>query len=155
MSIDLVLDSTNAQSTDNQLTEQADNILSEIEKLTPEEQATVKSFSEKIDLTNNDIVMNYGNTVQKQSSTVTSKTLQSVRTKDTGSAGQLMVQMACAMNGLEGNDGDNSFIQKICNKVRLSAKDRGNIPVQQTPSLHETTSNLSARGSINFPKSET
>lgn len=122
MSIDLVLDSTNVQSTDNQLAEQADNILSEIEKLTPEEQAMVKSFSEKIDLTNNDIVMNYGNTVQKQSSTVTSKTLQSVRTKDTGSAGQLMVQMACAMNGLEGNDSDSNFIQKICNKVRLSAK---------------------------------
>jgi uncharacterized protein YaaN involved in tellurite resistance len=30
--------------------------------------------------------------------------------------------MACAMNGLEGNDSDSNFIQKICNKVRLSAK---------------------------------
>ena len=65
-------------------------VLTEVERLTPEEQAQIEAFSDKIDLHKSEIVVNYGATVQKQSAAIATKTLQDVKTKNTGEISGLL-----------------------------------------------------------------
>ena len=62
----------------------AQKVLSEVEKLSAEEQAQVEAFAKKIDLHKSEIITNYGATIQKQSAAIATKTLQDVKTKNTG-----------------------------------------------------------------------
>ena len=96
-------------------------VLTEVERLTPEEQAQIEAFSDKIDLHKSEIVVNYGATVQKQSAAIATQTLQDVKTKNTGEISGLLVEMVSAMDGLEGGKDQGGFLSGLLRKVKKSA----------------------------------
>lgn len=53
-------------------------------KLTPEEQQAVDNFAQKIDITNAQLVLQYGSAAQSKLADFSENTLNNVRTKDLG-----------------------------------------------------------------------
>ncbi|WP_407383377.1 toxic anion resistance protein [Ruminococcus sp.] len=96
-------------------------VLAQVENLSEEEQAQIKEFAEKIDLHQPNIVVNYGATVQKQSAAIASKTLQDVKTKNTGEVSDLLVEMVVAMDGMEGGNDHSGFLSNFFKKIKTSA----------------------------------
>ena len=123
MAIDLVLDGaeTAAQPTALAPEVTTESVLAEVEQLTPEEQKQIEQFAGKIDIHKSEIVMNYGATVQKQSASIATKTLQDVKTKNTGEVSSLLIEMVGAMNGLSGGEDKGGFIQRFMQKVKGKA----------------------------------
>ncbi len=123
MAIDLVLDGASSVETTKPAVPEttADKVLAEVEQLTPEEQAQIEAFSQKIDIHKSEIVMNYGATIQKQSASIATKTLQDVKTKNTGEVSGLLVEMVGAMNGLAGGNDHSGIIQKFMQKIKGTA----------------------------------
>ena len=104
-----------------QLAVTTQQVLTEVERLTPEEQAQIEAFADKIDLHKSEIVTNYGATVQKQSAAIATKTLQDVRTKNTGEISGLLVEMVSAMDGMEGGKDQGGFLSGFLKKVKKNA----------------------------------
>lgn len=122
MAIDLVLDGAQtAAETAATPAVTTESVLAEVERLTPEEQAQIEQFSDKIDIHKSEIVMNYGATIQKQSASIATKTLQDVKTKNTGEVAGLLVEMVGAMNGLSGGEDHGGFIKQFFNKIKGQA----------------------------------
>ena len=123
MAIDLVLDGaeTAAQPTALAPEVTTESVLAEVEQLTPEEQKQIEQFAGKIDIHKPEIVMNYGATIQKQSASIATKTLQDVKTKNTGEVSSLLIEMVGAMNGLSGGEDKGGFIQRFMQKVKGKA----------------------------------
>lgn len=123
MAINLVLDGDDriqtATTPEAEVT--ADKVLAEVERLTPEEQNQIEEFSKKIDIHKSEIVMNYGATIQKQSAAIATKTLQDVKTKNTGEVSGLLIEMVTAMNGLSGGEDHGGFIRKFMQKIKGTA----------------------------------
>ena len=67
--------------------------------LTPEEQRMVDEFSEKIDITDSSLVMNYGAKSQSKLSEFTDSALASVRTKDLGETGEMITSLIGELRG--------------------------------------------------------
>ena len=67
--------------------------------LTPEEQRMVDEFSEKIDITDSSLVMNYGAKSQSKLSEFTDSALASVRTKDLGEVGKSLSELVVELKG--------------------------------------------------------
>lgn len=123
MAIDLVLDGAEAAAQPTALAPEVttDSVLAEVEQLTPEEQKQIEQFAGKIDIHKSEIVMNYGATIQKQSASIATKTLQDVKTKNTGEVSSLLIEMVGAMNGLSGGEDKGGFIQRFMQKVKVKA----------------------------------
>ena len=122
MAIDLILDGAQtAAETAATPAVTTESVLAEVERLTPEEQAQIEQFSDKIDIHKSEIVMNYGATIQKQSASIATKTLQDVKTKNTGEVAGLLVEMVGAMNGLSGGEDHGGFIKQFFNKIKGQA----------------------------------
>ena len=68
--------------------------------LSPEEQAAVQEFSEKIDILNTEQVMNYGSAAQKNISEFSDAALNTVRTKDLGEVGDMLGDLVVELKGL-------------------------------------------------------
>ena len=73
----------------------------DIEKLTPEEQAAVKEFSQKIDITNSEQVLNYGANAQQNISEFSEAALNNVRTKDMGEMGEVLTSLLVQLKGMK------------------------------------------------------
>ncbi|MGN0808848.1 MAG: toxic anion resistance protein [Christensenellales bacterium] len=67
--------------------------------LTPEEQRMVEEFSEKIDITDSSLVMNYGAKSQSKLSEFTDSALAAVRTKDLGETGEMITSLIGELRG--------------------------------------------------------
>ena len=96
----------------------AEQVLSEVENLSDEERAMVEDFSKKNDLHTTEIITNYGATVQKQSAAIATKTLQDVKTKNTGEISALLVEMVVAIDGLEGGKDQGGFLSGLMKKIK-------------------------------------
>ena len=70
-------------------------------KLTPEEQKLVEEFSEKIDLTNPNLVMQYGSAAQKKIAAFSDTALDKVRTKDLGEVGNDIASLVVELKGFD------------------------------------------------------
>lgn len=105
----------------NDLAVSTEEVLAQVENLTEEEQAQIKEFSEKIDLHQSEIVVNYGATIQQQSAAIASKTLQDVKTKNTGEVSDLLVEMVVAMDGMEGGNDHSGFLSNFFKKIKSTA----------------------------------
>ena len=68
--------------------------------LSPAEQAAVINFSQQIDITNAEQVLNYGSAAQKNISEFSDAALNSVRTKDLGAAGTMLSDLVVELQGL-------------------------------------------------------
>ncbi len=123
MAIDLVLDGVDNAPAPSSVAPAVttETVLAEVEQLTPEEKAQIEQFAGKIDLHKSEIVMNYGATIQKQSASIATKTLQDVKTKNTGEVSSLLIEMVGAMNGLSGGEDHGGFIRRFMQKVKGKA----------------------------------
>ena len=72
----------------------------ELDKLSAAEQQAVRSFSEQIDVTNAEQIMNYGSAAQKNISEFSDAALSSVKTKDLGQVGDMLGNLVVELQGL-------------------------------------------------------
>ena len=72
----------------------------ELSKLSEAEQNAVRSFSEQIDVTNAEQIMNYGSAAQKNISEFSDAALSSVKTKDLGQVGDMLGSLVVELQGL-------------------------------------------------------
>ena len=72
----------------------------ELDKLSPAEQQAVRSFSEQIDVSNAEQIMNYGSAAQKNIAEFSDAALSSVRTKDLGQVGDMLGDLVVELQGL-------------------------------------------------------
>ena len=72
----------------------------ELSKLSEAEQKAVRSFSQQIDVTNAEQIMNYGSAAQKNISEFSDAALSSVKTKDLGQVGDMLSSLVVELQGL-------------------------------------------------------
>lgn len=77
--------------------------------LSPEEQQMVDRFAERIDITDSALVMNYGVQSQAKLSEFTDSALSSVRTKDLGTAGEMITSLIGELKGF-GEEENKGFL---------------------------------------------
>ena len=95
------------------------------EKFSEAELKQIDEFSEQIDLRNMNLVMRYGSTAQKKSVAFSDAALSSVRTKEFGEIGDLLVQITTEIRGFGETEKKGLFglFQKGRNKIEgLRAK---------------------------------
>ncbi|MBQ6877769.1 MAG: toxic anion resistance protein [Oscillospiraceae bacterium] len=68
-------------------------------KLTEEEQKMVDDFSEKIDLNDSGIILQYGSAAQKKIADFSDNALEGVRTKDLGEVGNMITDLVAELKG--------------------------------------------------------
>ena len=69
--------------------------------LSPEEQKMVQDFAEKIDLTNSQMILQYGAASQKKLSDFSETALSRVKTKDMGETGELITSLISELQGFD------------------------------------------------------
>lgn len=72
--------------------------------LTPEEQKMVDDFAEKIDLTNTNLVLQYGAASQKKISDFSEAALEKVRTKDMGEVGGMITSLVGELKNFDAQE---------------------------------------------------
>lgn len=72
--------------------------------LTPEEQQMVEDFAKKIDITNSQMVLQYGAASQKKLSDFSDTALSKVKTKDMGETGQLITELIGELQGFDATE---------------------------------------------------
>ena len=89
--------------------------------LTPEEQKMVDDFSQKIDLQNSTLVMQYGSAAQKKIASFSDTALNNVRTKDLGEVGDQISNLVVELKGFdideEEKKGFFGFFKNSSNKI--------------------------------------
>jgi len=74
-------------------------VCQEFSRLSAAEQETVKSFAAQIDVTNTNLVMQYGASAQKHISDFSSSTLNNIRAKDMGDVGGMLTNLTVELQG--------------------------------------------------------
>lgn len=110
--------------------------------LTEAELKAVDDFSEKIDLKDSGIVLQYGSACQKKIAGFSDSALEGVRTKDLGAAGDMIANLMTELKGFsvdEEKRGLFSFIKKAGNEVtRLKARfDKAEVNVDKITEMLE------------------
>lgn len=77
--------------------------------LTPEEQKMVDDFAQNIDLTNSQMVLQYGAGSQKKIADFSEGALNSVRTKDMGEIGQMLTDVVAELKNFNNEEEDKGF----------------------------------------------
>ena len=89
--------------------------------LSPEEQKMVNDFAEKIDLTNSQMVLQYGAASQKKLSDFSETALSRVKTKDMGETGELITSLISELQGFDATTeqpkGIFGFFKKTSNSI--------------------------------------
>lgn len=89
--------------------------------LSPEEQKMVDDFAEKIDITNSQMVLQYGAASQKKLSDFSETALSRVKTKDMGETGELITGLIAELQGFDANaeqpKGILGFFKKAGNNI--------------------------------------
>ena len=89
--------------------------------LSPEEQKMVNDFAEKIDITNSQMVLQYGAASQKKLSDFSETALSRVKTKDMGETGELITNLISELQGFDASTeqpkGIFGFFKKTANSI--------------------------------------
>ena len=89
--------------------------------LSPEEQKMVNDFAEKIDITNSQMVLQYGAASQKKLSDFSETALSRVKTKDMGETGELITGLISELQGFDAGaeqpKGIFGFFKKTTNSI--------------------------------------
>lgn len=106
--------------------EQVDQALPESDleesKLSPEEKKLVEDFSEKIDITNSQLVLQYGSAAQTKISGFSESTLDKVRTKDLGEIGDMVSSLVGELKEMDMSSDENKGIFGMFKKSRSKAE---------------------------------
>lgn len=102
--------------------EQSIEVVQEEQKivLTPQEQKMVEEFAAKIDLTNSNMILQYGAGAQKKIANFSESALNNVRTKDLGEVGQMLTDVVTELKTLEvapEEKGIMGFFKRSSNKL--------------------------------------
>ena len=102
-------------------TPKAEPVKVEDTPLSPEEQKMVNDFAEKIDITNSQMVLQYGAASQKKLSDFSETALSRVKTKDMGETGELITNLISELQGFdaatEQPKGIFGFFKKTSNSI--------------------------------------
>ena len=79
-------------------------------RLTPEEQAMVDSFAEKIDITNSQQVLQYGSACQKKIGDFSEAALAKVSTKDLGEVGDMITNLIGELKSFDAAEEEKGFL---------------------------------------------
>lgn len=89
--------------------------------LSPEEQKMVNDFAEKIDITNSQMVLQYGAASQKKLSDFSETALSRVKTKDMGETGEIITSLISELQGFDATTeqpkGIFGFFKKTSNSI--------------------------------------
>ena len=87
--------------------------------LTPEEKQTVMQFAQQIDLTNSQMILQYGAGTQKKMADFSENALENVRTKDMGEIGELLTGVVKELKDFDDEEekGFLGFFKRSGNKV--------------------------------------
>ena len=88
--------------------------------LTPEEQKMVDAFASQIDITNTQMVLQYGAGSQKKIADFSENALNNVRTKDMGEIGQMLADVVAELKDFDGEEEEKGFLgffKKSSNKL--------------------------------------
>lgn len=106
--------------------------------LSPEEQKMVDDFAEKIDITNSQMVLQYGAASQKKLSDFSDTALSRVRTKDMGETGKLITDLIGELQGFDATEESNQkgifgfFKKKVNDLEELKVKyDKADVNVER------------------------
>ena len=90
---------------------------------TPEEQKTIDEFSKKIDVTDTNLVFQYGAGAQQKIAQFSDSALASVQTKDLGEVGDMMANLVAELKGFNADPDEKKglfgFIRKNVDKMTL------------------------------------
>ena len=92
----------------------------DINSLSPEEQAAVREFADKIDVLNTEQVLNYGAAAQKNIAEFSESALQSVRTKDLGEVGGILSDLVVELEGFNFDEKDKKGLKGLFKKTEHS-----------------------------------
>ena len=97
------------------------------DNLSEEEQAAVLAFVERIDISNSETVLKYGNAAQMKISQFSDKILEDVKTKDTGAISDMLTQLVAELKGFDVDEGKKGgffglFKKAGSNLAQLKAK---------------------------------
>ncbi len=76
-----------------------------IDNLTEQERAAVLAFVERIDVSDSETVLKYGNAAQQKISQFSDKILQDVKTKDTGAISDMLAELIAELKGFDVDEG--------------------------------------------------
>ena len=111
-------------------------------QLSPEEQKMVDDFAAQIDLTNTQMVLQYGAGSQKKIADFSETALNSVRTKDMGEIGELLTDVVAELKDFDDEEekGLLGFFKKNTNKLaNLKAKyDKAEVNINKISEAMET-----------------
>ena len=79
-------------------------VMIEETRLSPEEQKRVDDFAEKIDVTNSQMVLQYGAATQKKIGDFSETALDKVRTKDLGETGEMIANLVTELKGFDAQE---------------------------------------------------
>ncbi len=101
--------------------------IEEDDTLTEQEREQVKAFSKQIDLSQSNVILQYGSAAQKKIASFSDNTLANVKTKDLGETGQMLTNLIVELKGFDVNEkeekGFAGFFKKQTNKaVGLKAR---------------------------------
>ncbi len=88
--------------------------------LTPEEQAVVDAFANQIDLTNSNMILQYGAGTQKKMADFSENALDKVRSKDLGEVGGLLADVVAELKDFDVDEEEKGFLgffKKSTNKL--------------------------------------
>ncbi len=88
--------------------------------LTPEEQAAVTAFANQIDLTNSNMILQYGAGTQKKMADFSENALDKVRSKDLGEVGALLTDVVAELKDFDAEEEEKGFFglfKKTTNKI--------------------------------------
>jgi uncharacterized protein YaaN involved in tellurite resistance len=95
----------------------------DIDTLSPAEQAAVREFAKKIDITDSTQVLSYGSNAQKNIADFSEQALNNVRTKDLGEVGDMLTGLVSQLQGLNGESTEAKGIKKFFNKASKNIND--------------------------------
>lgn len=78
--------------------------------LTPEEQRMVDEFASKIELSNTNLIIQYGSGAQKKVADFSESALNNVRTKDLGEVGSLLTGVVTELKGFDADEDEKGFL---------------------------------------------
>ena len=101
---------------------EAEAVKKEMEQtvLSPEEQAMVDSFAQKIDIENTNQILQYGAGTQKKMADFSNAALENVRTQDLGEVGDLITQVVGELRDFDATEEEKGFLgffKKQGNKI--------------------------------------
>ena len=90
------------------------------ENLSEQEKAAVLAFVERIDISNSETVLKYGNAAQMKISQFSDKILEDVKTKDTGAISDMLTALVAELKGFDVDEGKRGGFLGLFKKAGLN-----------------------------------